>query len=559
MGYVHTYGLTKEIEKIPAEAFSKIEEIVEKYKDILRFECDEDRAPQITNTNIRFNGCGEHGYETFSFSVKEETNYCKTNVKSYDAAITKILLVLFHYIPEFNLSGDGFWIHKSQADEFNRSGKVELDGYWNEALEYMKDKYGIEFDWYLKVSKSGGHEYYCMDICRKVIENATKSKKIQETKKKDTVSETNKASTDKTSTGKTTKTKEKNNKESSKKNENEKDENIKDQNIEEKSINEKGTEEKNSTDSTGKTEYSKEEKSEYFKNQLEELKNSIEYKIDDFLKNSEELKNFIRFKNKYFKTYSFRNSLLIYNQFPSANYVAGFSKWKELGYSVIKGSKAIKILVPLIKKNENSKNESSKAEYTQEIYGFKAVNVFDISQVIAGPNAEPIPSLDMDIHPTEHMQYSENILLEACKEFVASRCPLHIVSDDSLGDCLGLTNGREIFVLDTKKPLDMAAVLVHEFSHFKNHYKENRNTLTKDEKETEAEITAMIFSSYFNLNHENRFKYLAMYRKNRELDKCFTTALSTFDYILLGEDGKNGLESILQGLSMEETYEPKAS
>ena len=157
------------------------------------------------------------------------------------------------------------------------------------------------------------------------------------------------------------------------------------------------------------------------------------------------------------------------------------------------------------------------------------------------------------------MQYSENILLEACKEFVASRCPLHIVSDDSLGDCLGLTNGREIFVLDTKKPLDMAAVLVHEFSHFKNHYKENRNTLTKDEKETEAEITAMIFSSYFNLNHENRFKYLAMYRKNRELDKCFTTALSTFDYILLGEDGKNGLESILQGLSMEETYEPKAS
>ena len=122
MGYVHTYGLTKEIEKIPAEAFSKIEEIVEKYKDILRFECDEDRAPQITNTNIRFNGCGEHGYETFSFSVKEETNYCKTNVKSYDAAITKILLVLFHYIPEFNLSGDGFWIHKSQADEFNRSG-----------------------------------------------------------------------------------------------------------------------------------------------------------------------------------------------------------------------------------------------------------------------------------------------------------------------------------------------------------------------------------------------------------------------------------------------------
>ncbi len=37
MGYVHTYGLTKEIKEIPAEALAKIQEVVEKYKDILRF------------------------------------------------------------------------------------------------------------------------------------------------------------------------------------------------------------------------------------------------------------------------------------------------------------------------------------------------------------------------------------------------------------------------------------------------------------------------------------------------------------------------------------------
>lgn len=85
------------------------------------------------------------------------------------------------------------------------------------------------------------------------------------------------------------------------------------------------------------------------------------------------------------------------------------------------------------------------------------------------------------------------------------------------------------------------AVMIHEFSHFYNHYKDNRKSLTKDEKETEAEITAMIFVTYFNLNHENRFKYLAIYRKNRELDKCFSTALSTFNYILSGEDGKKWL------------------
>ena len=58
---------------------------------------------------------------------------------------------------------------------------------------------------------------------------------------------------------------------------------------------------------TNKLDYSKEEKSEYFKKELDELKNSIEDKIEDFLKNSKELKAFILFKNKHFRTYSFRN------------------------------------------------------------------------------------------------------------------------------------------------------------------------------------------------------------------------------------------------------------
>ncbi len=120
MGYVHSYGLTKDIKEIPAEAFSKIEEIVKKYKDILRFECDEDRDPQVTNTSIRFNGHGEYGYETFSFSVKKESYYCKTNTKDYDMPVSIILLLLFYYIPEFKLSSDGFWINKAEADEFTK-------------------------------------------------------------------------------------------------------------------------------------------------------------------------------------------------------------------------------------------------------------------------------------------------------------------------------------------------------------------------------------------------------------------------------------------------------
>ncbi len=560
MGYVQCYGLRKEIKEIPSEAFTKIQEVMEEYKEILRFECDEDKEPLVTKTKIRFNGYGEFGYETFYFSVKEFDHFCKTNTKDYDMPVCIILLLLFHYIPEFKLSSDGFWISKGTADEFRKTGKVELDGYWNEALTYVKEKYNISFEWHLEVSRSSGYEYYCMNICRtKETIDSDKIKKPEATKEITEKSRAeNKVSSEliekELNEKETTKIEEAKNKE--KKNEKQINTQTKKIQKEETKTKDKSKAKKNKTEKSklDKTKFSKEEKSEYFKNQLQELKDSIEDKILNFLENSQELKNFIKFKNDHFRTYSFRNSMLIYNQFPTASYVAGFNKWKELGYSVVKGSKAIKILVPLIKKNENSKNEDSK-----EIYGFRAVNVFDVSQVQAGPDATPLPSIDLDIQSTEHMEYSEETLFNACKIFVESKCPLHIVKEDTLHDCLGLTNGKEIFLLDTKKPLDMAAVLVHEYSHFHNHYKENRKTLTKDEKETEAEITAIIFASYFNLNHENRFKYLAMYRKNRELDKCFTTALNTFDYLLLGEDGKSGLKSILESLEKEKNYEPKAS
>ena len=44
-----------------------------------------------------------------------------------------------------------------------------------------------------------------------------------------------------------------------------------------------------------------------------------------------------------FASYSWRNVLLILSQHPSAERVAGFRKWLELGYAVQRGQHAIKI------------------------------------------------------------------------------------------------------------------------------------------------------------------------------------------------------------------------
>lgn len=132
--------------------------------------------------------------------------------------------------------------------------------------------------------------------------------------------------------------------------------------------------------------YSKEEKREYFKKQMDELKDSVEEKIQDFLENSEELKRFISFRRKNFKNYSINNTLLIYRQCPGASYVAGYNKWKELGYIAKKGSRALNILIPLIRKWEDDKDK---------IYGFKKDNVFDISQVEVTENAQELPTIDV--------------------------------------------------------------------------------------------------------------------------------------------------------------------
>lgn len=282
--------------------------------------------------------------------------------------------------------------------------------------------------------------------------------------------------------------------------------------------------------------FSKEEKRKYFRKQMDDLKGSVEEKIQDFLDNSEELKSFIEFRRKHFYSYSLNNTLLIYKQMPGASFVAGFGKWKDLGYKVKKGSKAISILIPLIRKDEEEKDK---------IYGFKKGSVFDVSQVAPTEEAQELPSIDISIKVTKDTKYSPDRLLEVTKEYIRQFCP--IVEDRDLGQAMGATDGKQIFLKPTKNRVDMAGVLIHEFCHYHNHFKENRKDLTKDLKETEAELTTLIFGSYFNLNIEGGFKYLAMYRKDRDLSACFEKAYSTFNDIIDGYGNKMGLESILGG------------
>jgi len=71
--------------------------------------------------------------------------------------------------------------------------------------------------------------------------------------------------------------------------------------------------------------------------------------------------------------YSFANVCRILSQNPNASVVAGFRQWEESGRNVAKGSKAIYILAPMARKNDDGDMVK---------VGFRCVAVFDISQTI---------------------------------------------------------------------------------------------------------------------------------------------------------------------------------
>jgi hypothetical protein len=75
---------------------------------------------------------------------------------------------------------------------------------------------------------------------------------------------------------------------------------------------------------------------------------------------------------------SLSNQLLVALSRPDASFVAGFKAWRDLGYCVRKGEKAIRIIAPMpIKERERPTGE----ETGETIRLFKGVSVFDAQQV----------------------------------------------------------------------------------------------------------------------------------------------------------------------------------
>ena len=268
---------------------------------------------------------------------------------------------------------------------------------------------------------------------------------------------------------------------------------------------------------------------------IDELKKNINDKIKDFLENSQELKDFIEFRKKNFYNYSIRNNILIYKQDKTATMVASFKRWKELGYNIKKGAKAIQILVPLIsKKIVDGKEE-------QHVYGYRYANVFDIKNTIATDKAVAIPEIDTRMK-RGNSKYKITELFKKSKEIVEQYLPVDIVKELHARGC---TDGNSI-KLRKDKYVAMSGTLMHEFTHYLNHFKED--VKSQNQEEVEAEIGAMLYGSYFNLDISGKYKYIALWKsKDVRLDEAFDVALSSFEELLYGSIDKKGLIDLIEG------------
>lgn len=148
----------------------------------------------------------------------------------------------------------------------------------------------------------------------------------------------------------------------------------------------------------------REQKEEEVKTLLE----NADKEIEKFFDTPESIKEYLSFMSKFYN-YSYNNSILIQHQFQGAQAVGSYAFWKEKGFTVNKGEKGIKILVPYKSKprfkdengnikpidEANEKEEKlikdGQLEVCESRTYFSQGYVFDISQTDA--KAEDLPKI----------------------------------------------------------------------------------------------------------------------------------------------------------------------
>ncbi|MFM1524832.1 MULTISPECIES: PBECR4 domain-containing protein [Helcococcus] len=245
-------------------------------------------------------------------------------------------------------------------------------------------------------------------------------------------------------------------------------------------------------------------------NKVKELEIKINNLIKDFKHNKEDIVEFIKFSLK-FRNYSYKNTMLIYSQNKSANYIASFNKISKMGYSIKKGEKAIKIFAPTeskyavvdlthkpFKKLTKEEKEQVKNKELKVISyrNFVPVNVFDISQ--SDIKAEDLPKLLgfnnlIDIEVKDKIEIIEKYAKNNNTQIYYNNLPLNLKGEYYPGL-------NQIIINERLDDIGKLSTLTHELGHSLLHndavdyQSDNENVI-----EVQADITTLLLFEYFNI------------------------------------------------------------
>ena len=303
------------------------------------------------------------------------------------------------------------------------------------------------------------------------------------------------------------------------------------------------------------------------KNSTERVK-EITDKLETGLKtlfDSDQYRTYLNTMAK-FHNYSFNNTLLIAMQKPDASLVAGFHKWKnELGRTVKKGEKAIKILAPAPYKKKVMMTQIDpnthqpvydkdgtlvKEEKEITVPAFKIVPVFDVSQT----EGREIPTIGVHELTDSVEQYP--MFFEAIKK----TSPVPVEFENIRSGARGYYHQVEhrIAIQFGMSEMQNLKTLIHEIAHARLHAidKDNppENPPDRYTKEVQAESVAYTVCQHYGLDTSDySFGYIAGWSKGKDLPelKASLETIRTASHELISDIGRE-LTALQKDRPMEE-------
>lgn len=249
------------------------------------------------------------------------------------------------------------------------------------------------------------------------------------------------------------------------------------------------------------------------------------------IRNSEDYKRWLNFYDG-FHQYSFRNTMLIYMQNPSASLCAGFNTWKNKKRYVKAGEKGLKILAPITETvlrevpvldddgkpilDENGKEQTKKVKEKVFTNKFYVTSTFDISQTVG----EPIPELSYSGTSEKVENYG------ALKKVLEEIAPFPVEYTDELQEgCDGRCSytAEQIYIRNDMEEAKTVEVLIHEighaYMHDKTRFEEAKEHLKvisdRDSREIQAESLSYIVTHKLGLDTSSfSFPYIAAWSSN---------------------------------------------